>query len=127
MKLSRPGFFYILSLLLLGVLAVLVFFRPLAIGREYSAVQKEQLLKTKDGLIIQFDLVNQEEKDTRYRLNFVVDGGTPYEEFVLLPAGGVYTCTHHVEAKRVTAGRVEMTIYRDREAAPLEKATYYLK
>jgi len=127
MKLSRPGFFYIFSLLFLGVLAVLVFFRPLATGKEYSSVQKEQLLKTRDGFIIQFELVNREKKDTRYRLNFTVDGGTPYEEFVLVPAGGVYTCTHHVEAKRVTAGRVEMTIYRDREAIPLEKATYYLK
>jgi len=127
MKIPRTSLFYILSLVVLGVLAVLVLFRPLATGQEFSTVQKEQLLKTSDGWIIQFDLVNQEDRDTRYRLRFTVDEGVPYEESVLVPTGGVYTYTHHVGAERVTGGRVNMTIFRDREAAPLEKATYYLK
>lgn len=127
MKIPRLSVFYILSLAVLGTLSVLVLFRPLATGGDYSTIQKEQLLKTKDGWIIQFDLVNREEKGVRYRLNFTVDASAPYEEYVLVPAGGIYTYTHHIGAERVNAGRVQMTIFRDRETTPLEKAAYYLK
>lgn len=127
MKIPRLSLFYILSLVVLGTLAVLVLFRPLATGGDYSTVQKEQLMKTKDGWIIQFDLVNQEKKDVRYRLNFIIDGGTPYKEAVQVPAGGIYTYTHHVGAGRVSEGRVQMTVFLDGETKPREKATYYLK
>lgn len=38
---------YILSLAVLGLLLVLAFFMPLATGKEYSTVQKEQVIKKK--------------------------------------------------------------------------------
>lgn len=127
MKPSRASLFYIFSLIVLGVLAALVLFRPLVIGQEYSTVQKEQLLKTKDGWIIQFNLVNQEQKDTRYRISFTVDEGTPYEEKILVPVAGIYTYTHHIGAERINQGKVQMIIYRDEETTPLEKTVYYLR
>ena len=127
MRTPRISIVYSVSLLILGTLSVLVLFRPFATGKEFATVQKEQLLKTKDGWVIQFDLVNQEEECTRYKIRVVVDEGRPYEEIVLVRGGGIFTYVHHIKEGGVTAGIVKITIFTENDTTPIEETTYYLK
>ncbi len=117
---------YILSLLVLGTLLALTLFRPLAAGREYPTVQKEQLLQTPSGWVVQFDLVNPSAQDIHYTIRTALDGERPYQEPVLVRAGGAFTYSQQIPAQSVTAGVFRVTIDSDRNAAPFNEA-FYLK
>lgn len=118
---------YILSLVALGALLGLTFFQPLATGREYSAVQKEQMINTGDGWLIQFNLVNREGSDCSFTICEAVDTEDSCQESVLIPPGGIYVYTHHLLSEDVSQATVCYTIYREQEEEPVEKLTYYLK
>lgn len=118
---------YVCSLAILGALVVFVLFGPFNSGRDYTAIQKEQLLKTDQGWIIQFDLVNPEKKDWLYRIKVAVDGGRTYEEKVLVRSGGIFTYVHHLQSEKVGNGKVKVAIFRGMEKDPFEEANYYLK
>ncbi len=127
MKIFSFKVIYILSLIILGLLLISVFFQPFAASKEYSTVQKEQLLKTDDGWIIQFDLVNREDNDVGYLIRCLAGENASYQEPVLVPAGGIYTYSRHIRADKVAAERLKMTILRGGEKLPFEETTYYLK
>lgn len=118
---------YILSLVALGVLLVLTFFQPLATGKQYSTVQKEQIINTGDGWLIQFNLVNRQGSDCSFTIYEAVDTEDSCQESVLIPPGGVYVYTHHILSENVSQETVYFTIYREQEEEPVEKLTYYLK
>lgn len=118
---------YILSLAALGALLVLTFFQPLATGREYSTVQKEQMINTGDGWLIQFNLVNREGSDCSFTIYEAADTEDICQESVLIPSGGIYVYTHHLLSEDVSQTTVCFTIYREHEEEPVEKLTYYLK
>jgi len=126
---SKLRLFYILSLVILGVLAVLTIFRPMATGGEYSETQRESLLKTEEGWVIQYDLINCEEKEQNYTICLAIDGGKPYEEDVMLREGKKFTFIRRVSPHEFSGekGEVKITIYQEGEVTPFEEATYYLK
>ncbi len=123
---SKLRLFYILSLVLLGVLLVSTVFRPMATGGEYSQVSKESLLQTEDGWIIEFDTMNREAQDTTYIINVTVDD-KPFRETFSIQSGGVYRYIHHINSREITNGKVAITIYKEGETTPFEDAVYYLK
>ena len=127
MKISRYKIVYLLSLVVLGALLVAAVFWPAATGNECSAIQKEQLIKTPEGWIVQFDLFNQEKSDTRYDIEFQGDKNQVFRELVLIAAESSYTYVRHIKSDAVEEGKVQIRIYRDREKIPFENATLLLK
>ena len=66
--------FLVISLVILGMLIGFTILKPMATGEEYSETQREQLLQSGDGYILQFDIMNHEGKETEYTINVTVDG-----------------------------------------------------
>ena len=117
---------YIASLVILGTLLVFTVFRPVATSGEYSEVRRAQLLQTDDEWIIQFDLINHEDRKQDYTMAVLVDG-KQYTEDVSILSGRVFTYIHRIPRDAAGAGDVGFTIYKEGEADPLEQVTYYLK
>ena len=117
---------YIASLVILGVLIVFTVFQPMATGGEYSKVQRAQLLEREDQWIIEFDIINQEGKDTSYTIKVLTDGKL-YIESVLIRDGGMFTYIHHFYPDRLTNNEVNFAVYKEGESTPIEQATYFLK
>lgn len=126
-KLPPLKVIYILSLAVLGVLLILTFFQPRATGKEYSTVQKEQVIKTTTGWNIQFELVNVQEENNTYEINEMLGTGVSYRGSVTIPGGGAYVFTHHIYSDDVVEGKVNYLIYKNNELEPVEKLTYFLK
>ncbi|MFC2017624.1 hypothetical protein ACFLUD_04355 [Chloroflexota bacterium] len=126
---SKPRILYILSLVILGVLLVFTVFKPMATGGEFSEVQRESLLETEEGWIIQFDLVNHEWKDQRYTIGVSVNEGKPYRESLLLRDGRTYTFVRRINSYELSGDKdkVIFAIYKEGEDTPFEQATYYLR
>ena len=118
--------FYIFSLVVLVVLVSFTVFKPMAVGREYSEIQREQLLKTEDGWILQFDIINHEGKDANYTIEISVDG-KPSKTSALVRDKSVFTYIKHIKPYMLTEGEVTLMVYKDDEEVPLEKSTYCLK
>jgi len=123
---SRLRIIYILSLVVLGVLIAFTVFRPMAVGKEYSEVQRAQLLETEDQWIIEFDIINHEGRGQNYTITVLVDG-KQYNESVLIPDGRIFTYIHHIYPDRITDGDVRFAVYKEGEATPIEEETFYLK
>ncbi len=123
---SKFRIFFVVSLVILGVLLVSTVFRPMATGGEYSQVSRESLLQTEDGWIIQFDTMNREAQDTTYIINVAVDDKL-FREVFLIQSGGVYRYIHHINSREITNGKVSIAIFKEGEVDPLEYGTYYLK
>jgi len=124
---SKSKVLLALSLVILGVLLAGIFLLPIAGGEpKYSVVQRESLLQTRNGWIIQFDIVNQEDQDKDYTVNLSVDGKQSTIT-VSIRARGVFTYIRHIYKDQVTKGEVSFTIYKGGEASYVKKATYYLQ
>ena len=117
---------YIASLVILGVLTVFTVFQPMATGGDYSEVQRAQLLEREDQWIIEFDIINQEGKDTSYTIKVLTDGKL-YIESVLIRDGGIFTYIHHFYPDRLTNNEVNFAVYKEGESTPVEQATYFLR
>ena len=123
---SRRKILYIVSLVILVVLVGFTVIRPMAAGRGYSEVQREQLLQAEGEWIIQFNIINHEGEDKNYTINALTDGKL-HRQDVLIPNGATFTYVHHVYPERLTEGKVSFAFYKEGEATPFEETTYYLK
>ena len=126
---SKFRILYILTLALLGVLLVFTIFRPMATGGEYSEVKRKSLLRTEDGWVIQYDLINRGGEEQNYTIYLSVDGGKPYQEDVQLQDGRIFTFIRRISPHELSGeeGEVNVTIYMEGETVPFEEAVYYLK
>jgi len=122
---SRFKIIYIASLVILGVLIAFTVFRPMAVGGEYSEVQRAQLLQREDQWIIEFDIFNHEAEDTNYTINVLIDA-KQYTQSVLIRDGQMFTYIYHLYPERLTKNEVGFAVYKEGEATPIEKATYHL-
>ncbi len=123
---SKLRAFYIISLMILGVLLVLTVFRPMASGSEYSEVQRVQLLEREDQWIIEFDIINREGEDMSYTITVFADEKL-YTESVLIKDEGMFTYIHHFYPDRLTKNEVNFAVYKEGESTPVEQATYFLR
>ena len=116
----------VISLVVLGVLMARVFIWPLmGSAPKYSQVSSESLLKTPDGWILQFNIINQASEAASYTIYVSVDG-KPYQDSCQIYPGGVYTYIHQISSSDVTGGEVSVKITREGEDTPFEQGTYYL-
>ncbi len=126
---SKLSIFYILTLMLLGVLLVFAVFRPMVTGGEYGEVKRKSLLRSENGWVIQYDLINREGKDQNYTIYLSVDGGKQYKEDFRLQDGRIFTFIRRVSPSELSSeeGEVNITIYKEGMTAPFEETVYYLK
>lgn len=126
-KLPPAKIVYVFSLAALGVLLLLTVFMPLATGKEYSTVQKEQVTKTQEGWLVKFELVNAEKGLQSFTIQEILGDRETYRGAVTIPGGGAYTFINRVYAKDATGGKVTYNIYKKSETEPFERLTYHLK
>ena len=116
---------FVISVVILGVMAVPAVFRPLATGKEYSAVARESVLQDTDQWVIQFDIINLKGKDMNYNVVWS-SGGQAYTEQVMVGQGRTYSHILHVYQATIKKGEVGMTIYEEGETTPFDQVTYHL-
>jgi hypothetical protein len=110
----------------MGALIVRVFIWPLAgSAPKYSQVSSESLLKTPDGWILQFDIINQASEAASYNIYISVDGKL-YQDSCQINPGGLFTYIHQIPSSDVTGGEVSVKITQEGEVTPFEQGTYYL-
>lgn len=117
---------YILSLVILGVLVSLALVRPAATSDQYSEVSRGHLLKTDQGYVVAFDIMNHEGKDTQYAVKVTMDS-YKYSEDILVRDGKRSTYVHHIYPDKLTEGVVNLSIYKVGQTTPFEDVSYYLK
>ena len=124
---SKLRIFYIISVVILGVLVVRVLFWPMTGGEQkYSVVSRESLLQTETGWILQFDILNHEGEERKYTISVSVDG-KPSTLTVSIRDEGAFTYIKHVNRDMITDGVFSFSVYKEGEATPFEQGTYYLK
>ncbi len=123
---SKLRILYILSLVLLGVLIGFTVFKPMATDEKYSEVVREQLLQAEDEWIIQFDIMNHEDRDISYDIEVSIDNKL-YKQPVLILDGRKFTYIHHIRCDMVGDGDIGFAIYKEGETEPFKQVTYYLK
>jgi len=123
---SKLRIIYIALLIILGVLLVFTVFRPITSEEKFSALTWESTIQMEDEWIIQFDIINREDKDTEYIINWSTGGETYNSKVVLIKQGRTFTNIHHVYPETVKEGKVRLTIYKEGEATPFEDCTYYI-
>ena len=123
---ARLKIVYILMVVILAVLIAFTVFKPMSATGKYSEVQREQLLQAKDEWIVQFDIINREDKDTLYTINVSL-AGKQYNEDFLVQNGGIFTYIHHIRRDVAGTSEVDFTVYKKGDDAYLKQATYYLR
>ena len=124
---SKLRIVYTLSLVIVGVLLVFVFFSPITGGeQDYSVVQREHLLEKEDQWIIELHLLNYEGKETEYTINVLVNDELCTES-IRLRHTELFKYVHHIYKDRLDKGEVSLAIYKEGEGTPFKMATYYLK
>lgn len=88
-------------------------------------MQREQLFRTEDEWIIQFEIINHEGRDTTYTVNILMDG-KQYGDRFTVQDGCNYTYAHHISRKTVATGEVNSIVYKEGEITPLEQVNYSL-
>ena len=118
---------YIISLVLVGVLLILAFFLPMFEGsEEYTKIQNESLIRSDNGWIIQFDILNCEEKGRNYTIDISVDGELSTLA-IYIPDERVFTYIKQINRDMIVDGVVNLSVYNEGEAVPFKKLTYYLR
>ena len=118
--------FFVISLVLLGVILVFTVFRPIATGGEYSEVQMASLLEKEDQWIIELHIINHEGEDTSYTINVLVDEELCTQDFSLEPEG-LFKYVHHIYKGKLRNEEVPVAVYKQGEDTPLEETIYYLE
>jgi len=122
---SKLRIFYILSLVILGVLLVFTVFRPMVTGAEYSQVQREHLLEKEDQWIIEFHILNHEGQLVNYKIDIVVDGDLTTDTIPIQPER-IFKYVVHIYKDKLDKGEVYLAIYKEGEPTPFEEVTYHL-
>jgi hypothetical protein len=123
---SRLRIAYIISLVIVAVLIAFTVFRPIAVGGEYSEVQRAQLLEREDQWIIELHIFSHEAKETNYNINVLVDEELCVES-IRLRTGELFKYIHHISRDKPEGKDVSVAVYKEGEATPFEEATYHLK
>jgi len=123
---SKLRMVFIILLVILGVMVVFTVLSPMATGQKYSKVQSTQLLQAEDEWVIQFDIMNNEEKDTSYEIEVLHDNEL-YRAPVVIPDEGMFTYIHRIPYNTKGNRDITFTIYKDGDSEPLRQLNYYLK
>jgi len=122
--LSRLRLVFVLSLIILaGVFISIIYLIPS--GQDDTESNKAQIIEEEERWILQYDIVNNEDKDINYTIHVTVDG-TVYKDSTVVKRGKKYTYTRHIYPEHLEEGRVTFTLYEEGKTEPVEEVTYYI-
>jgi hypothetical protein len=116
--------FYIASLVILGLLLVFAVYKPMNSSEQYSLVTWESIIEGENQWIVQFDIINHEQRDMDYYICWVT-GEDTYEENVSIKDGGVFTYIHHIYPRMVEKGKVGLVVYKEGGDVPFIEREFH--
>ena len=122
--LSKLRLIFVLSLIILaGVFIATVYFIPSSQSDTES--KRVQIIQGENEWILQYDIINNEERDTKYTIYVTVDDAV-YKDSTMVKPGKRYTYIHHIYPQQLVKGMVTLALYEEGKAKPVEQATYYI-
>ena len=122
--LSKLRLILVLSLIILaGVFIATVYFIPSSQSDTES--RRVQIIQGENEWILQYDIINNEERDTKYTIYVTVDDAV-YKDSTMVKPGKRYTYIHHIYPQQLVKGMVTLALYEEGKAKPVEQATYYI-
>jgi len=122
--LSRLRLIFVLSLIILaGVFISIIYLIPS--GQDYTESNKAQIIEGEEQWILQYDIINNEDKDINYTIYVTVDGAV-YKDSTVVKQGKKYTYIHHIYPEHLEEGKVTFTLYEEGKTEPIEEVTYYI-
>ena len=79
-----------------------------------------------DHWIVSFDLINNREEPTAYRVTVVVDGQETGNSVVVVKPLGKFGYFYHVLPRQITNGEVTLLLYDETGSREIDRVTYYL-
>ena len=115
---------FVLSLIILaGVFIATVYFIPSSQSDTES--RRVQIIQGENEWILQYDIINNEERDTKYTIYVTIDDAV-YKDSTMVKPGKRYTYIHHIYPQQLVKGMVTFALYEEGKAKPVEQATYYI-
>ncbi len=121
---SRLRLIFVLSLVVLaGVLIAIIYFIPS--GQSYTESKRVQIIEGENEWILQYDIINDEEREIKYTISITIDD-VAYSDSTVLKPGKTYTYIHHIYPQQLEEGKVTFALYEEGKAEPIEQVTYYI-
>ena len=121
---SKLRLIFVLSLIILaGVFIATIYFIPS--DESYTESKRVQIIKGENEWILQYNITNNEEKDTKYIIYVTVDDAV-YKDSTAVKQGKKYTYIRHIYPEHLEEGRVTFTLYEEGKTEPIEELTYYI-
>ena len=121
---SRLRLIFVLSLIILaGVFITIIYLIPS--GQDYTESSKAQIIEGEDGWILQYDIINNEDKDIKYIIYVTVDDAV-YKDSTVVKQGKKYTYIHHIYPQHLKERKVTFTLYEEGKTEPIEEVTYHI-
>ena len=121
---SRLRLIFVLSLVVLaGVFIAIIYFIPS--GQSYVESKRAQIIEGENEWILQYDIINDEERDIKYTIFITVDD-VVYKDSTVVKPGKTYTYIHHIYPQQLKKGEITFALYEEGKAEPIEQVTYYI-
>jgi hypothetical protein len=124
LQLFRLRLIFILSLIVLaGLFVSIVYFLP---SRDsYSETKGVHIIEAENEWILQYDIINNEERDIEYTIVVTVDD-IVYTDSTVVKPGKSYTYIHHIYPQQLHEGKVSFASYQEGKPEAIEQATFNL-
>ena len=121
---SRLRLTFVLSLIILaGVFISIIYLIPS--GEDDTEFNKAQIIEEEGRWTLQYDIINNEDKDIDYTIHVTVDGAV-YKDSAVVKQGKKYTYTRHIYPEDLEEGKVTFILYEEGKTEPIEEVTYYI-
>lgn len=121
---SRLRLILVLSLIILaGVFIATIYFIPS--GQNHTESKRAQIIEGEDQWILQYDIINNEDRDIKYTISITVDNAV-YKDSVVLKPGKIYTYIRHIYPQELEEGKVTFALYEEGKTEPIEQVTYHI-
>jgi hypothetical protein len=122
--LSRLRLTFVLSLIILaGVFISIIYLIPS--GQDDIESNKAQVIEEEGRWILQYDIINNEDKDINYTIYVTVDDAV-YKDSTVVKQGKKYTYIRHIHPEHLEEGKVTFILYEEGKTEPIEEVTYYI-
>lgn len=123
-SLPRLRLIFILSLVILaGVFISTIYFIPS--GQNHTESKRAQIIEGENEWILQYDIVNSQERDIEYTILVTVDDAVYTDSTVVKPRN-TYTYIHHIDPQQLEEGKVTVALYEEGKTKPIEEVTYHI-
>ena len=120
----RLRLLFVLSLVILaGVFIAAIYFIPA--DDSYTESKRAQIIERENEWILQYDIINNQEREIKYTIYVTVDN-TAYSDSTVVKPGKTYTYIHHIYPQQLAEGKVTFALYEEGKVKPVEQVTYYI-